>query len=71
MGLYKGSWMKEKKPHVLIENLKVLKRDRIITRETYHDYLVLIRSANTNDQFKQLARDFSEIHLLRYRPFHP
>jgi ribosomal protein L19E len=67
---YKESWMKEK-PDDLRENLRVLKRERLITRETYRTYLFLIRSASTTDQLKQLARDFSEIRDSRYRPLHP
>ena len=62
--------MKEK-PDDLRKNLRVLKRERLITRETYRTYLFLIRSASTTDQLKQLARDFSEIRDSRYRPIHP
>jgi hypothetical protein len=63
--------MKGKKLDDLKENLRSLKRGNLVSRDIYSDYLFLIQDATTTDQFKQLDRDFSEIRLFRYRPFHP
>ena len=63
--------MSRGKPDDLKRVLSLLKEKGIINDETYADYMLLILSANTRDQFYEIARDLAEISHLWIIPFFP